>query len=1465
MSRHNPFVGPSPLGPGDGIYGRDDEIEQLLNILLSERVVLLHAPSGAGKSSLVAAGLIPAIQAEDFEVLPTIRVNQLFASAQPETGNRYLHSVLLSLERAYGQEDDSEQEQFGPQLENRPELTYSLREHDPLDDETFLAYTTLTDYLEARWQPNETRQPQLLIFDQFEEILTVAEYDRDGKREFFRLVGRALRNRNLYALFVIRDDYVAGLEQYARHMPARLANHFALDLLPESGAVQAIQGIAGTQKVEVTEQAAKRLVNDLRRVTRQHTDGQTETVLGTHVEPVLLQVSCLKLWNDLEADGSLGDNLIDIDDLSGTIDISGALGAFYADVVADVARSTEVSERQLRSWIAENLISGQGIRKQVLLEGLILSGMPSRVLLRLRDKYLLRIERRHNAGWFELAHDRLVRPVQENNDTWNAVNLNLLQRRALLWQSQKEPPGLLLTGEDLSQAERWSDQHKPDMTDLDWQFLKACQAQRQSRAEAAEREILRQRQRRTQSWAAGIIGVIMLAALILTIVLLQQAQRDRDRAVAAEATADAARAEAEINLTRAIEQEAIAVTARAEAEINLTRAIEQEATAVAAANIAATARAEAETAQQEAVDQAATAAAEAERANLAQAEAEQNAALAAASKLLTSSKAVFGVDPNLSGLLAIQAYRLLPADVAGFGSVERDIVDQIESTLSLPQPNVLGGDALDLSGSQTLISEDDRFLITATPVDREVILRIWSADVANENAPFWICDIPSTYTAIAMSPDNDFIAVLSSRSLQVWPLTFNVFSGTQECGTPLDLRFENNQRPSGFGQGGGQALTWIDQESDLLIVGSGRFLSRWRVDRDVPANTDTTLSAGEVTFLRLTDYQEVAIGASANLRIDHLEVNIAPNVTVVGSAEGLLFAIQAAADSDSKVFGARRWFDTNRPVREIAMTATGEAVILNEDGSVYFWAPYAEDANLSEIVPASSETVQIAANSDSNLWAFGDDASVTVRQGGTIVAKFQHSHGFLTALDLSEDGQQVMTAGTDGNVRLWDVNDLLPQLIRTDGTAVTSAYLGLRPRPYLLVTGEINAPIVWLLENTIEREQQFDAHNGEVFGMAVSPLANSSLVITGDESGNLISWETDTLSPLQTLKLTDSEFLGRVAWHPQGDLVAVGDGNGILHLLEVSEVGQFNELRQIETEGGLIFATTFSADGQWLITGNNAGDILIWPVDQLRGANYRPDTAINLVQLDERFGPSIWDIELSADNRWLIIGAVNTSFEDTVLVWDFAKVRDNAPDALHAYAQVLGPLGMTFAETEQMVVVGDEFGNLFGFTIPATRRSRRPINPTAFLGQAHNGWITDIAVNPVTGEIVTASDVGQASVWRIDAAEGFRRVNAFAEPQPIWSVAISPAGNRILLGKRDGTIRINTIIDPEEILTAACTVSGINLSYEDWQQFVDETGQRVYELTCPGNPLPEGGHCVPVLRWNRQELGEWPGAGGGLL
>src|SRR5215208_6143848 len=101
-TRENPYVGPRAFRIADQkmFAGRDRDILALYRLLTADRIVLLFSPSGAGKSSIVNAGLLPRMIEKGFKVFPVVRVNHPLPDGLADKGvaNGYVMSVLQSLE-----------------------------------------------------------------------------------------------------------------------------------------------------------------------------------------------------------------------------------------------------------------------------------------------------------------------------------------------------------------------------------------------------------------------------------------------------------------------------------------------------------------------------------------------------------------------------------------------------------------------------------------------------------------------------------------------------------------------------------------------------------------------------------------------------------------------------------------------------------------------------------------------------------------------------------------------------------------------------------------------------------------------------------------------------------------------------------------------------------------------------------------------------------------------------------------------------------------------------------------------------------------------------------------------------------------------------------------------------------------------------------------------------------------------
>ncbi len=471
----NPYVGPRSFQHGEDLYGRDRERRELLDLLIAERVVLLYSPSGAGKTSLVQAALMPALVNEGFLVRHVMRVSREPSEAlEAGSFNPYLLSALLC-------------------LEDTPGITPgSLRKLANTSFEEYLS-NTLPELQRLAPRPAASGAAnEVLIFDQFEEILSANSTDLEAKRQFFEQVGKALRDRGRWALFSMREDYVAALDPYLRAIPTRLRNTYRLDLLGVAAAKEAVQKPARNNGVDFTDDAATKLIDNLRCVKMQRPNGVVDEELGPYVEPVQLQVVCSSIWERRTDVRRIAES--DVGDCG---DLNTALAHFYAAKVEAVASSTGTAERTIREWIEHQLITEQGMRGQASL-----GGLKDTAIWALVDSHLVRSEMRRNAPWFELAHDRLLDPVRQNNEEWLKAHLSPLQREAALWDKDHRPKGLLMRGQALMDAERWAQEHASELTDTEKDFLDSS---RELRAQAR-----RERRRTIRSWVFSTVAILPL-------------------------------------------------------------------------------------------------------------------------------------------------------------------------------------------------------------------------------------------------------------------------------------------------------------------------------------------------------------------------------------------------------------------------------------------------------------------------------------------------------------------------------------------------------------------------------------------------------------------------------------------------------------------------------------------------------------------------------------------------------------------------------------------------------------------------------------------------------------------------------------------------------------------------------------------------------------------------------------------
>ncbi len=370
-----PYPGPRPflVDEADLFFGRGKESIDLRHLMFSYRAVLLYAQSGAGKTSLLSAGVLP-------KLMPGSWTLARVAGELPKPGehgpNVFVYNLLSTA--------------LGTQA---------------LGPETHLAHQLV----------RRQDEPWFLVLDQFEEVFTVYP-DRWKEREpFFAQLKEALEeDRSLHVLLVIREEHAAKLDQFADYFPESLRIRYRLERLGAEAAYEAIvKPTIAYPAAAPIRPIASDLVRSLQRVPFQTREGHLVQIEGEFVEPVHLQVVCRDLWfRVLKANGRpLGK------DFAAMADVDRVLTEFYEGALRRVAAAQRISEKRIRRWFEEELITPAGTRGIVYVDQRrgATGGIPTSVVQSLQHEHLLREEPRAGSIWYEIPHDRFIGPIRTSN------------------------------------------------------------------------------------------------------------------------------------------------------------------------------------------------------------------------------------------------------------------------------------------------------------------------------------------------------------------------------------------------------------------------------------------------------------------------------------------------------------------------------------------------------------------------------------------------------------------------------------------------------------------------------------------------------------------------------------------------------------------------------------------------------------------------------------------------------------------------------------------------------------------------------------------------------------------------------------------------------------------------------------------------------------------------------------------
>ncbi len=377
-------------------YGRDEEVAELARRVQRKLLTLLFGQSGLGKTSILRAGLVPRLRGHGY---CPIYVRIAYGYEAPEPAEQIKQAIMQSARR-FG-----EWSQAGVAVAGESLWEFLHHRDDVLRD-----------------QAGNTLIP-LLIFDQFEEIFTLAQSDELGRARAARFIseladlvenrppkefeakleedesaaGRFDFTRSDYrVLIALREDYLAPLEGLKKDIPSITQNR--LRLAPMTG-TQALAAVLKPGGRLVSEEVAAAIVRFVA--------GGAE-LANAEVEPSLLSLICREL-NDARI--AQGRSEISLDLLAGSH--ATILSNFYERALADQPPA-------VRRIIEDKLLTESGFRENIAEESLLgefaAAGAAPGTLPLLVNRRLLRIEERLDLRRVELTHDVLCTVVKSSRD-----------------------------------------------------------------------------------------------------------------------------------------------------------------------------------------------------------------------------------------------------------------------------------------------------------------------------------------------------------------------------------------------------------------------------------------------------------------------------------------------------------------------------------------------------------------------------------------------------------------------------------------------------------------------------------------------------------------------------------------------------------------------------------------------------------------------------------------------------------------------------------------------------------------------------------------------------------------------------------------------------------------------------------------------------------------------------------------
>ena len=472
-------------------FGRDANVQRLLEKLKDTRFLAVLGPSGSGKSSLVRAGLVPALREGRLRGSEAWRICVMKPDAHPLAS---LAGQLVRLSESGGMQG-----------------TLNGLEHDARS--LHLAVSL------ARSEDEGTERVVLLV-DQFEEVFTLCRDEKERTQFFANLLyAVTVPGGRTVVISTLRADFYPKCAAYPDLSQHIAGQQYLVSPLDSVGLKQAIEEPA-------------------RRVGLEFEEGLVDTILDdVKSEPgalPLLEHALLELWNLRRGD------LLTLEGYRESGGVDGAIRTRADHIYAGFTPEQQAIARRAFLRLTQPGEGTEDTRRRAAVSELVTSADETEsveaVVRELADARMLTTSANAETGErsVDVSHEALIRGWPKLRQWIDEDRAGLRIHRRLTesakdWQHRNQDESFLYRGSRLVEAREWRARNESALNDLEREFLTTS-----DELEKRERHVAR----RGRMYRAAAFAVLLVAAAVgaFAAFALQQrseANRQADKAAAA--------------------------------------------------------------------------------------------------------------------------------------------------------------------------------------------------------------------------------------------------------------------------------------------------------------------------------------------------------------------------------------------------------------------------------------------------------------------------------------------------------------------------------------------------------------------------------------------------------------------------------------------------------------------------------------------------------------------------------------------------------------------------------------------------------------------------------------------------------------------------------------------------------------------------------------------------------------------